>query len=189
MAEQKKQVRNDSRNAEGKETSIVRIAGKDVNGSYSIEKALTRVKGIKSSFAHAAVLQIEKHLGIPRTAEIGSLDEESVSKIEKLISKPLESGIPGFLLNRRSDVESGSNLHLIGTDLAVATRQDVERDVKVQSWRGFRHQYGQKVRGQRTRSTGRTGATVGVTKKTAELAAKAAEAQEKKGATQTGKSE
>jgi small subunit ribosomal protein S13 len=47
----------------------------------------------------------------------------------------------------------------------VQTRQDIEDMIKQQTYVGFRHQYGQKVRGQRTRSTGRTGATVGVTKK------------------------
>jgi len=38
-----------------------------------------------------------------------------------------------------------------------------------------RHEQGQKVRGQRTRSNGRTGLTVGVIKKTAIAAAKAKE--------------
>ncbi len=185
MAEQKKQAYEDVKKTNANETSIVRIAGRDVNGNYKIEKALMRVKGIKNSFAHAAVLQIEKHFGIARNTEIGSLEEESIEKIEKLISKPLEYGIPSFLLNRRNDAESGDNRHLVGTDLTVVDRQDVDRDVKVQSWRGFRHQYGQKVRGQRTRSTGRTGATVGVTKKAAEAVLKATEAQQKKGATAT----
>ena len=40
--------------------------------------------------------------------------------------------------------------------------------------RGFRHQYGQKVRGQKTRSTGRTGSTVGVVKKSLQPAKKGA---------------
>ncbi|MGD0511191.1 MAG: 30S ribosomal protein S13, partial [Candidatus Micrarchaeaceae archaeon] len=47
------------------------------------------------------------------------------------------------------------------------------------TWRGFRHQYGQKVRGQSTRSTGRTGITVGVTKKSIQTAEKAAKAPAK----------
>ena len=39
----------------------------------------------------------------------------------------------------------------------------------------LQHQYGQKVRGQATRSTGRTGATVGVTKKAIQQAEKESE--------------
>ncbi len=184
MAEENKQINENAKKAEGKvTTSIVRIAGKDINGSYKIEKALMQIKGIKNSFAHAAALQIEKHLGIMRDTQIGSLDEENIKKIEMLISNPLKYGIPGFLLNRRKDIESGESKHLVGTDLIVATKQDIDRDIRLQTWRGFRHQYGQKVRGQRTRSTGRTGATVGVTKKAAETAAKATEQKQKKGET------
>jgi small subunit ribosomal protein S13 len=33
---------------------------------------------------------------------------------------------------------------------------------EMNSWRGYRHAYGLKVRGQRTRSTGRKGKAVGV---------------------------
>ena len=48
----------------------------------------------------------------------------------------------------------------------------------IRCYRGIRHEQGQKVRGQRTRSNGRTGLTVGVIKKTAIAAAKAAEKEE-----------
>lgn len=43
----------------------------------------------------------------------------------------------------------------------------------VRSYRGVRHERGQKVRGQRTRSNGRTGMAAGVIKKTAREAAAA----------------
>ena len=36
---------------------------------------------------------------------------------------------------------------------------------KIRTHRGLRHYWGLKVRGQRTKTTGRRGATVGVTKK------------------------
>src|SRR2546422_6033274 len=48
----------------------------------------------------------------------------------------------------------------------------------IRSYKGVRHETGQKVRGQRTRSNGRTGLTVGVTKKAALEAAKAKKAEE-----------
>ena len=36
---------------------------------------------------------------------------------------------------------------------------------KIRCYRGIRHETGQKVRGQRTRSNGRTGLTLGVSRK------------------------
>jgi small subunit ribosomal protein S13 len=44
-------------------------------------------------------------------------------------------------------------------------RQDIDHEKESNTWKGYRHAYGQKVRGQRTRSTGRTGMTVGVLRK------------------------
>lgn len=44
-------------------------------------------------------------------------------------------------------------------------REDLERMKKSRNHRGLRHFWGLKVRGQRTKSTGRTGKTLGVTKK------------------------
>ncbi|NLE05551.1 MAG: 30S ribosomal protein S13, partial [Crenarchaeota archaeon] len=35
----------------------------------------------------------------------------------------------------------------------------------IRSWRGYRHAYGLKVRGQRTKTTGRAGKSLGVKKK------------------------
>jgi len=43
-------------------------------------------------------------------------------------------------------------------------RNDIEREKTTGSWRGYRHMYGLKVRGQRTRCTGRKGGAVGVAK-------------------------
>jgi small subunit ribosomal protein S18e len=44
-------------------------------------------------------------------------------------------------------------------------REDLERLKKIKSHRGLRHYMGLKVKGQKTKSTGRTGRTLGVTKK------------------------
>jgi len=55
-------------------------------------------------------------------------------------------------------------LHLITSDIEFNVRNDIEREKNMNSWRGFRHTYGLKVRGQRTRTTGRKGGAVGVRK-------------------------
>lgn len=157
-------------------TSIIRIAGKDINGNFRIQKALNQVRGIGTNLASAIATVAENKFSISKETRIGSLSDEQLSKIEQIIKDPAREGIPIFMLNRKKDPEGGRDMHLVGSDLIVSVKQDIDRDVRIQTWRGFRHQYGQKVRGQRTRSTGRTGATVGVTKKAAAEAAKAAQA-------------
>ena len=44
------------------------------------------------------------------------------------------------------------------------TGRDINRLKKIRCYRGIRHEKGKKVRGQRTRSNGRTGLTLGVMK-------------------------
>jgi small subunit ribosomal protein S13 len=147
------------------ETSIVRIAGRDINGSYRLANALLRIKGINHNLAKAIETIAERKFGISSSTAIGSLGDEKLAEVEEIIKDPAKFGVPAYMLNRRKDPITGRNMHVVGTDLIVQTRQDIDEMVKRQTWMGFRHQYGQKVRGQRTRSTGRTGATVGVTKK------------------------
>ncbi|MDE1833369.1 MAG: 30S ribosomal protein S13 [Candidatus Micrarchaeota archaeon] len=168
-------------------SSIVRVAGKDVNGSLNMQRALSKVKGVGLNMSRALSLVIEEKLAIPRSTEIGTLSEKQMEDVESIIKDPASAGIPDYMLNRNKDMETGKTMHVVSNDLMFATRQDVSRDVTLKVWRGHRHQYGQKVRGQHTRSTGRTGVTVGVTKKAVAAAAapaaagaKAPKAEEKK---------
>ena len=167
MAEEKKTEKKASHrpDAQKRATSIVRIAGKDVDGSLKIARALDQVKGVGFSMSRALTFAAEKKLGISPTTEIGSLNEEQVSRLEALINEPAEYGVPSYPLNRPGDFETGKDIPGVGNDLIFNTRQDISRDVTLRVWRGLRHQFGQKVRGQHTRSTGRTGTTVGVVKK------------------------
>jgi small subunit ribosomal protein S13 len=61
-------------------------------------------------------------------------------------------------------MDDGSNNHLITSDLGFAVSNDIEREKLVMSWRGYRHMFGLRVRGQCTRTTGRRGGAVGVKK-------------------------
>tara|TARA_B110000014_G_scaffold162501_1_gene114589 strand:+ start:1122 stop:1616 length:495 start_codon:yes stop_codon:yes gene_type:complete len=108
-----------------------------------------------------AMLQILK---INPDSRIGTLSPEHVSSIEKMIQDPQSADFPTWFLNRRKDVETGDDVHLITSDIAFNIRNDIEREKGVFSWRGYRHMYGLKVRGQRTRCTGRKGGAVGVAK-------------------------
>jgi small subunit ribosomal protein S13 len=114
----------------------------------------------------AAARVIEKELSLKPDMRVGDLTEEQVEKIDKILYALHEHGsVPKFLLNRRSDFLTGTDRHVIMNDLIFENTQDIEREKKMYSWIGYRHTYNQKVRGQRTRNTGRTGMAVGVLRK------------------------
>ncbi len=144
---------------------IVRIAGKDVKGQVKLKRALTAVRGISHTLSVAASSVIEKELSIDPETPVGELSEESIEKVDKILFSLQDHGIPRFLMNRASDFSSGKDRHIIMNDLLFETNQDIDREKKAYSWKGFRHTFGQKVRGQRTRNTGRTGMAVGVLRK------------------------
>jgi small subunit ribosomal protein S13 len=163
---------------------IVRIVGNDIPGERKMLVGLTQIKGIGYNFATA----ILDSLKINTNSNIGNLSDEDVQAIEKLITDPIQGNFPLWFLNRRKDIETGANLHLLTSDIPFTLRNDIERERITASWRGYRHLNGLKVRGQRTRTTGRKGGAVGVAKgglaapakKTTAAAPEAAPAEEKK---------
>ncbi|MBC7131406.1 30S ribosomal protein S13 [Candidatus Bathyarchaeota archaeon] len=140
---------------------IVRIIDKDIDGTLKAAYALTRIPGISINLANA----ILKKAGVDPQIRAGLLTETEIKKIEEIIKNPGNHGIPAWLLNRRKDLETGQDLHLIGADLSLRIKMDIDKMKEIKSWRGYRHAYGLKVRGQRTRTTGRKGKTIGVKKK------------------------
>jgi small subunit ribosomal protein S13 len=78
---------------------------------------------------------------------------------------PSKFGIPGWMLNRRKDLDTGKDQHLISADLILKAKMDIEQMKDIKSWKGYRHAYGLKARGQRTKTTGRAGKALGVKKK------------------------
>lgn len=56
-------------------------------------------------------------------------------------------------------------LQLTSATLDSKLREDLERMKKIRAHRGMRHYWGLRVRGQHTKTTGRRGRTVGVSKK------------------------
>jgi small subunit ribosomal protein S13 len=90
------------------------------------------------------------------------LSQEEIEKIEDCLKNPAKYNIPSFLFNRRRDPESGLDMHLVGPDVDIFRSMDIKREIELKTYKGFRHMYGQPVRGQRTRSHFRHGRTVGV---------------------------
>jgi len=140
---------------------IVRVAGVDIDGNLKVAYGLAKIKGVGVTLAYALC----RKLGIDPEARIGNLSEAEVKKIEEALANPKVLGLPDWMFNRRKDYESGKDLHLVGSDLIIAVKRDIELLKKIRCWRGIRHQLGLKVRGQRTRTTGRLGVTVGVKRK------------------------
>ena len=140
--------------------NLIRIIGNDIPGEKKTLIGLTQIRGLGYMFANS-ILQILK---INPDSRIGTLSPEQVSSIEKIIEDPKSANFPTWFLNRQQDVETGDDLHLVTSDIAFNIRNDVEREKGVFSWRGYRHMYGLKVRGQRTRCSGRKGGAVGVAK-------------------------
>jgi len=117
---------------------------------------------------------ITTKLSLDPSARLGTLSEEQVKQIEAAIVSTTQSSLPTWYYNRRNDPETGGAKQLLGSDLDFIQKNDIEEEKNIQSWKGIRHGLGLKVRGQRTRTTGRKGRTVGVRKATLVAAAKAA---------------
>ena len=141
---------------------ILRIMGTDVQGTLKNVYALAQIKGVSLSLSNA----ILKKAGVNPDLRVGFLTETEVDKIEEIIKEPTKYGLPTWLFNRRKDVETGKDTHLISADLVLRTKMDIDQAKEIRSWRGYRHAYGLKVRGQRTKTTGRSGKALGVKKKT-----------------------
>ncbi|RUM34060.1 MAG: 30S ribosomal protein S13 [Archaeoglobus sp.] len=136
---------------------IVRIADTDLDGRKNVMFALTGVKGIGLRMARCIV----NYLGLNAEKKLGEMDDEEIEKLKTFIEEEIEV-LPSWVLNRRKDPYTGRDLHLLSKDVDFAKMVDVERMIRMKCYRGSRHAKGKKVRGQRTRSTGRSGRTVGV---------------------------
>ena len=159
---------------------ILRVAGTNLDGTKKLIYALGKIRGVGSSYATAIVRASE----LKPELRMGELSESDVQKLEDIMRDPAKYGLPSRLYNRRKGLETGRDVHLIGPDLTLSQKTDIDFMTDIRSWKGIRHSLGLKVRGQRTRTTGRKGRAVGVAKKVvmeaARAAAAAAEKEEKK---------
>ncbi len=144
---------------------IVRIAGKDLKGTLPLAQALIRVKGINMTLARAISKLAAKELKIDERSQIGMLSEKQTENIESIVLDPSKHGIPTWMLNRQKSPSTGEDGHLTGHDLDFAVKGNIDLEKKNRSYRGVRHSVGLTVRGQRTKTSGRKGQTVGVTRK------------------------
>ena len=136
---------------------FVRIGQTDLDGTKSVERSLTEMNGI----GHRTARVIAQKAGVDRRDTLGRLDDDTIDEIVELVQGYAEE-VPDWMTNRQKDFFSGETSHEVGNDLEMTRQHDINRMRMIDSYKGIRHNRGQKVRGQRTKSTGRTEGTIGV---------------------------
>lgn len=145
---------------------IIRVLGRDIDGTKKLEDSLRKIKGIDHRFAGIASTKFRKENNIPVAKKAGELSKEEIVKLEDILMNPANHGLPVWTLNRQKDYETGDAQHKTMNDLDFALRTDNQRLAEIKSYRGLRKMWGLTVRGQKTRSTHRgKGGTVSVVKK------------------------
>lgn len=129
-----------------------------VDGNAKVEYGLTQIRGIGRRLSQAIVKIAE----VNPDMRIGAIPEKDLNKLEEIILNPIANGVPAWMVNRKKDLRTGENLHILGNQLEITVKRDVDRMKRIKSYKGVRHHLGLKVRGQRTKSTGRHGLVVGV---------------------------
>jgi len=140
---------------------ILRVCNTNVDGKRKIQYALTAIKGIGRRFSNIVC----KKADVDLSKRAGELSTDEIDKLVTVLSHPRQFKIPNWFLNRRKDIRDGKYSQIFGTALDAKLRDDLERLKKIRVHRGLRHYWGLRVRGQHTKTTGRKGRTVGVSKK------------------------
>lgn len=133
----------------------------NIDGRKQLLPALMLIKGMGRRFATAVI----KKAKIDIHKRAGELSESEIQILTDVISNPQKVGIPEYFLNHQRDVTDGLSYHLIGNQLDANYRLSLEKGRKLGEMRVKRILSGLKVRGQRTKSNGRHGRIVGVSRK------------------------
>lgn len=148
------------------ENLIVRIIGKDLDGTKTIGDSLRGIKGIGHRVGLIITNKFCSENNILSNTKLGDLNVEQVKKLEEVVQDPAKYGLPIWTLNRQKEYETGADKHLTMNDLDFELRNNFQRLAEIKSYRGLRHNWGLTVRGQKTRSTHRgKGGLVSVAKK------------------------
>lgn len=140
---------------------ILRVLNTNIDGRRKVMFALTAIKGVGRRFSN----MVCKKADVDLNKRAGELSDEEVEKLITIMSNPRQYKIPDWFLNRQKDIKDGKYSQVTSNALENKLREDLERLKKIRAHRGLRHFWGLRVRGQHTKTTGRRGRTVGVSKK------------------------
>ena len=139
---------------------ILRIADSDIDGLRPIAIGITSVKGIGMRTSQ----QICRLAGVDGNTLGGHLSDDEQDRLRKSIDD-YATTVPWWLVNRQRDLGTNEDAHIVATEVKMTRDDDVARIAGVKAYRGMRHRSGHKVRGQRLRSNGRKGSSLGVERK------------------------
>lgn len=142
---------------------ILRVLNTNIDGRRKVGYALTAIKGVGRRFAHVVIRKAD----VDANKRAGELTEDEVERVVTIIGNPRQYKIPDWFLNRQKDIKDGKFSQATSNNLDTKIRDDLERMKKIRVHRGLRHYWNLRVRGQHTKTTGRRGRTVGVSKKKA----------------------
>ncbi|KAG8832263.1 ribosomal 40S subunit protein S18B [Serendipita sp. 399] len=140
---------------------ILRLLNTNVDGKRKIQYALTEIKGVGRRYANIVC----KKADVDLKKRAGELNSDELERIVNIMQNPTQFKIPLWFLNRQKDIVDGKYSQLLSNAVDSKLREDLERLKKIRAHRGLRHFWGTRVRGQHTKTTGRRGKTVGVSKK------------------------
>jgi len=134
---------------------LVRIGNKDIPGKMPIYRGLANIYGVGRNLAKGLALVFQEKEGIPFDQKIGTLTDEQIQKLRAIVEAPEKKEIPAWMVNIPVEYETGKPKHLISANLQLEHRNTLKRLQAMKSYRGLRLSWGLRVRGQRTKSSGR----------------------------------
>ncbi len=161
-----KPVKEQKKNVEMQERKIVRIADTDLDGSKRVKDLLRSITGISFSYSNALM----RALNIPKDKKLQDMNEKELNELKEALSDPFKYKLPHWLFNWRRDEETGLDYHLLSNDIKSKTTMHIQQIKTSRSYRGYRHSFNYKLRGQRVKSRGanfhgRVGSSLGVVRK------------------------
>jgi small subunit ribosomal protein S18e len=117
--------------------------------------------GVGRRFAILACKKAEVDLN----KRAGELSAAELEQLMVIVANPRTFKVPDWFLNRQRDPKDGTTVQLTSSQIDGKLRDDLERLKKIRNHRGLRHYWNLRVKGQHTKTTGRRGRTVGVTRK------------------------
>ena len=109
---------------------MARIAGVDIPRDKRVDVSLRYIFGIGISVAN----KICTHASVPGETKVRELTDDEISRIREYIDRNF----------------------IVEGELRRQVRQNIQRLVEINSYRGIRHRRGLPLRGQRTRTNART---------------------------------
>ena len=129
--------------------------GRPTTLEVTMEMAVNHCKAVSQGVKNYSMIVSDMPFG-----SFGVAQNETIKNAITSIQKEA----PTWMLNHRKNYETGEDIHIIGPQIDLQLRDEINIMKKIRSYKGIRHERGLTVRGQRTRANSRKGLTLGVSK-------------------------